>query len=218
MKRAKSKGELICDKLVEDILNNRIYPGERLVESDLAKRFAVSRMPIREALLKLEEKGFTTHRRNIGAVVTKVTGRRAREAFELLAELEAYAAEVAVIEGIDEKEIVYLQTQQDAIERQIKRGEYAEFNEMNLQFHSFFVSKTGNDTLQQIVADLRNRIRNLLPEELRAPRHIKAYLAFHRRIIDAVRAGDAFKAKDLMKKHLREAMKLWIESDSKFLS
>lgn len=68
-----SAADLVADRLREAILDGTLRPGDRLVEADLAERFAVSRGPVREAIRLLAPEGLVVLRRNRGAVVASPT-------------------------------------------------------------------------------------------------------------------------------------------------
>ena len=197
--------EIIYNKLVEDIVQGRINAGEKLLESELAKRFHVSRTPVREVLVGLEEKGYITLTKNVGAVVIKVSARKMQEIYDVVAQLEGYATRIVSTDKLGEKVISYLQTLQNQMEDSINKREYTRYVQKNTEFHEFFVKKCGNETLQQIVSDLRKRIYRLVTEGLTLPMHIDEYLASHREIIDAISARNPLKAEKLMKSHVEDA-------------
>ena len=68
-----SAADLVADRLRDAILDGTLRPGDRLVETDLAERFAVSRGPVREAIRLLAPEGLVVLRRNRGAVVASPT-------------------------------------------------------------------------------------------------------------------------------------------------
>ena len=61
--------ETAYDKLFDAIQSGDILPGDRLLETELAQRFSVSRTPIREAIRRLEAEGIVRHTPRIGAMV-----------------------------------------------------------------------------------------------------------------------------------------------------
>lgn len=68
-----STADLVADRLRDAILDGTLRPGDRLVETDLAERFAVSRGPVREAIRLLAPEGLVILRRNRGAIVASPT-------------------------------------------------------------------------------------------------------------------------------------------------
>ena len=85
---AKTIPETIVDALREDIARGVFQPGEALRQEELAARFGVSRIPIREALRQLEKDGVVTVQPNRGAFVTVFTDADVVEVFELRLLLE----------------------------------------------------------------------------------------------------------------------------------
>ena len=59
----------IYQKLLAAIENGDLRPGDRLLETDLAQRFGVSRTPIREAIRRLETDGIVAHKPRVGAMI-----------------------------------------------------------------------------------------------------------------------------------------------------
>ena len=85
--------EQITDKLKEDIVMARVEPGAPLRETELQKRFGVSRSPIREALRELERQGFVQIFTRKGAFVRELSLREIQNIYDVRAVLEALAAE-----------------------------------------------------------------------------------------------------------------------------
>ena len=82
-------------KLVLDAIDGGIFkPGDRLVESDLAERFGVSRTPIREALQRLETQSLLA-RDGRSLIVATLDHNQMTELYAVRAELEALAARLA---------------------------------------------------------------------------------------------------------------------------
>lgn len=202
--------EIIRNKLLEDILQGRINAGEKLLESELAEKFQVSRTPVREALLQLEKEEYITHRKNVGAVVKKISARKVQEIYEIVAQLEAYATEKAT-DKIGEKGISYLQTLLNRMKDSIKKKDYTTYVQENIQFHNFFVKNCGNETLQQIISGLRRRIYKVIAEGLTLPMHADRYSDWHRKIVNAISERNPVKAGKLMKGHVDEVRKRLLE-------
>jgi DNA-binding GntR family transcriptional regulator len=201
---------LIYSRLVEDIVNGTIYPGEKLLESQLAERFHVSRTPIREALLQLEKEGFVSHTKNVGAVVKKISIGKVREIYEIVTILESYALGQAV-EKLSEKDIAYLKDLQRSMEEKLLANQFSLYVKLNAEFHDYVVRKSGNETLRDIALDLRKSIYRLVVEGKTVPVHRKEYIKAHRAIIAALVKRDASNAADLMASHLRNTKDYLLE-------
>ena len=197
--------EIIFKQLVDDILRGRINAGEKLLESELANKFDVSRTPIREALLQLEKEGYTEHVKNVGATVKKISSRKIKEIFEVIAVLEGEATETAVTSKISPKELTYLKDLQKEMVLSAEDRDYIAYNRLNIRFHQFFLDRCGNETLSGIARDLRNKMYRLVSEGLSLPMNIEKYLKSHDQVLEAIASSNPELAHRLMKAHIREA-------------
>jgi DNA-binding GntR family transcriptional regulator len=197
--------EQIYHQLVEDIIRGRINAGEKILESDLAQRFKVSRTPAREALFQLEKDGYISHRKNIGAVVKKITGQKVQEIFDVVAQLEGYAVEKFVEihrPGIDVSPLLKLEEQMVDL---AKKKQFVEYQRVNIEFHQFFINRCENETLKETVMNLRNKVYKLVIEGLSLPANIHRYLSSHRKIIQTISSGNALNAGTLMRAHVYDS-------------
>ena len=85
-----------CRRAARRIINGRLEPGERVLEVELARRFGVSRQPVREAIRTLEREGLLTSLPNRGTFVTRVSLDDAIAIQDIRAQLEGLAARLAV--------------------------------------------------------------------------------------------------------------------------
>ena len=82
-------------QLADEIVRGALAPGSALDETDIARRFNVSRTPVREALRQLAASGLVEARAHRGAVVAQPSIERLSGMFEAMAELEALCAGLA---------------------------------------------------------------------------------------------------------------------------
>ncbi|CAN0238885.1 unnamed protein product, partial [Chrysoparadoxa australica] len=92
---AASQGNATYRRLLDEIREGRLMPGERLRETELAERVGVSRTPVREAIRQLEADGLVGHVPRIGASVRKLDYAEVMELYEMRAVLEGTAARLA---------------------------------------------------------------------------------------------------------------------------
>jgi DNA-binding GntR family transcriptional regulator len=90
-----SQGEAAYYRLYEAIRAGDFRPGDRLREIEVAKRMALSRTPVREALRKLESDGIVEHRPRLGAVIRTLSPSEVVELYEMRLVLERTAAQMA---------------------------------------------------------------------------------------------------------------------------
>src|SRR6266498_3517928 len=111
-----TKQERVYQAIRERILNGAYGPGYRVVIDSLAEEFAVSALPVREAIRRLEAEGLVIYRPNAGAQVAPADPGLFDEEMTVLAVLEGYATALAAPE-LSEKDIADLQAVNDRMVR-----------------------------------------------------------------------------------------------------
>jgi DNA-binding GntR family transcriptional regulator len=200
-------------------LQNRIiagdYPaGVRLRQELLAEEFGVSRMPVREALHKLQAAGLVEILPRRGAFVRRPSPEEIREAYVVRAELEGLAAGLAA-ELIDDSELAALREAaalfQSAVEELSAPGTEpalspaaAKWPQANDQFHEVMLMASGNQRLRETVAALHGSFpRNLTWSALSESTNLlRRNAAEHLAVLAAITAGDAAAARTAAKQHV----------------
>jgi len=218
--------EALVDRLAAAIqarvLAGEFASGERLRQATLASEFGVSRTPVREALRKLQAGGVVELEPNRGAVVRGPSAREVREAYEVRAELEGLAAELAATRIRDE-ELRRLHEAQELFRRSVKTllhwkrhreaGEappadaHDEWIRGNDLFHLAILDAAGNDRLRSTLADLHQSFpRDLTWIVLGESSHLlERNVAQHGAILEAIERRDPVEARRLMSEHVRKA-------------
>jgi len=193
----KTLREKIVEVLRDAIIRQKIRPGERITELEVAERFGISRTPIREAFRQLESEGFLTIVPRKGAVVSDIKEQDIRDFYEIKGILEGYAARRAV-ELMTEKDIVRLEQFNFEIEECAKRQDDSGMNRAHNAFHELILETCGNRKIQQVVAGLARqflRFRFYVATLV----HIDDILREHADIVAAIRSGDGARAETCMK-------------------
>jgi DNA-binding GntR family transcriptional regulator len=191
------------------------YPvGAPLRQELLAEEFGVSRMPVREALRKLEAAGVVQILPRRGAFVRGPSADEIREAYVVRAELEGLAAERAA-ELINDSELQSLRGAaelfQTAVEEFAARTPGAAFSMVdakwpraNDQFHEVILTAAGNQRLHETVLQLHGSFpRNLTWSAIsESSSLLRRNVAEHHDILVAIEAGDSAAARRAAKKHV----------------
>lgn len=143
-----SMSEYVYKKLKEGILSQKLYPGQKLIETDISDTLGVSRTPIRNAFVKLEEEGIVTILPNKGAHVINPTIEEITEAFTFRKHLELIATE-EIMEKIEEEDIKTLKVLIDKEIESYKQKDLATYIEINTQFHKTLVNISENRFLKE---------------------------------------------------------------------
>ena len=190
-KKSGSLREKIYNKLIGEIVTGQLNPGERLSEGSLAKRFHVSRTPIREALLQLEKLGYVAHQKNVGTIVKKISPEGVREIFEVVAALEGMAVELFGKLPPAPEDMAELAQLQKDLRQDTLDQDFASYYEGNRKFHDFLAQKSDNKTLLELTRTHRDSIYRIVARGSTLPLHIQEYLAGHDAIIEALQKGEA---------------------------
>jgi DNA-binding GntR family transcriptional regulator len=217
-------GQALVDQLASTIrsrvLSGEIALGERLRQETLAAEFGVSRTPVREALRKLQATGLVDLQPNRGAVVRGPTVREIREAYEVRAELEGLAAELAAtrirdaqLRELREAEGLFRRSISTLARSEHRRGGASvdgEWTRANDLFHRVIQEAAGNERLIRLVQDLhRNFPRNLTWASLSGSSVLlRQNVEEHRAILVAIDAHDGAAARERMIALVRHAGEL----------
>lgn len=205
--------ENVYHRLLSDILRGTVLPGESLIESDLAKRYGVSRTPIREAVLMLQREGLVIRKSNSRSFVRKISMEELEEIFDIITILEAHAAEKAICKGIEEAEIALLRSQVREMEEHIRNHDTLPYLDLNSKFHLFFVQKCGNATLHSTIFNMRCRIHRVSTYMgLSLIKHSEEYLNDHKKLIEAVAGRKPTLARKIMMAHNEKSKRNCIAS------
>ncbi|MFE0016954.1 GntR family transcriptional regulator [Mesorhizobium sp. NPDC059054] len=199
-KEARPSADSLVRILEDDILNAVLRPGERLDEQSLARRFEVSRTPIREALRHLASSGLVDIKKNQGATVKRLTTGELIEMFQVMAEYEGLSARLSA-RRMTKEDVVEMRKHHEQCAAMAEREDYGGFYETNNIFHDSIFRGSRNVFLQMESRKLRNRL-NVYRRHITTPRSMTKSVYEHGRIVEAITAGDAAQAHDLMREHV----------------
>lgn len=187
--------------LEDDILNSILKPGDRLDEQSLARRFDVSRTPVREALRHLASSGLIEIRKNQGATVKRLTTAELIEMFQVMAEYEGLSARLSA-RRMTTTEIAEMRKWNKECDALANKEDHDGFYAANNQFHETIFRGSRNEFLQEESRKLRNRLNAYRRHITTQPRSMARSVVEHNRIADAIKAGDEDTAHNLMRQHV----------------
>ena len=206
-KRQGTAPETIAAALRADILSGATRPGTLLRQEDIAARFAMSRIPVRDALRLLEAEGLVTIATNRGAQVARLSRGEVAEIYHLRGLLECDCLRLA-IPRMSETEL-------DRIERIRQRAEIdaatSEWNAGDWSFHEALYRPSGHDRQIEIIKGLRATSDLYAAAHLALPGQRKRWLADHRAIVAACRGGRTADAVATLSAHLAAARDFVLE-------
>jgi len=191
----------IYNKLRELIIYGELNPGEKIEESKITEDFGASRTPFREAIKRLEAKGYVETIHNRGAYVRKITVQEVENSLDVLSVLEGFAAYHAT-RNISDQEIEALEKIKEDLEELNREGKYRKYHEKNVELH-FMISKlSGNDFLHDLIQEIWDRIYKYRFIGLMVVNQIQNYLSGHQAIIGAIKERNPEKAEEEMRQHI----------------
>ncbi|MFD0375582.1 GntR family transcriptional regulator [Streptomyces sp. NPDC127112] len=188
----------VCTAIRDDIVSGFFGPGGRLTEEVLARRYGVSRVPVREALRTLESEGFVTTRRHAGACVAEPGEQEAADLLELRTLLEPLAAARAARRRT-EAHLKVLRGLVRLGQERARRGQGEDLRALGSWFHETLAQASGSPGLITLLTQTRHKIAWLY--EVRAPARPADSWADHGAVVDAVARGDAERARALTALH-----------------
>src|SRR5262245_5943678 len=200
--------------LADDIVRGLITPGAALDETELARRFGVSRTPVREAIRQLDASGLIVVRAHRGAVVARPSEERLLGMFEAMAELEALCAGLAA-ERMTAPERAALEAAHEELRALIHGGDPQRYHEANEAFHATIYAGAHNSYLAEMTHATRKRVQPFRRAQFRnLGRLAKSHLE-HDGVVVAILRGDREGAAAAMRLHIMtvcEAYEAYAES------
>ncbi|MGW5444047.1 GntR family transcriptional regulator [Streptomyces asiaticus] len=208
----------VCTAIRDDIVSGAYQPGSRLTEELLARRYGVSRVPVREALRTLESEGFVTTRRHAGACVAQPSEREAADLLDIRALLEPLGAARAA-QRRTEAHLKVLRGLVRLGRERAQGGQLGELRPLGDWFHETLAQASGSPSLAALLVQLRRKTawvyaaapgpRPAPPEGAVRPdpaaRAMESW-AEHGALVDAVARGDADRARALATAHTERAL------------
>jgi len=185
-------------------------PGDRLVESELAERFGVSRTPVREALQRLETQSLLT-RDGRSLIVASLDHNQLAELYVVRSELEGLAARLAARHATDE-EVRLLRAMIEEDRKLV--GDPSALARANRRFHKQIHLASHNRYLVQQLDLVHRSMALLATSSIAAEGRGAKTLEEHATIVEAIAAGDGDGAYMALKEHISRAFETRLRQDS----
>jgi len=199
----RTRAELACQKIADDILNGVFRPGERLEEVGLAKRYGLSRTPVREALRHLASSGLVHLNPRRGASVSLPDEGTLAELFEVLGELEAACARFAAVR-MSPSERAHLALSHKAALTAARAEDVEGYIACNRDFHRLIYGGAHNGSLLNTVVNMRGRMAPFSRAQFRLPGRLMQSHREHEQVMAAIFDGDPVGAADAMRCHVTD--------------
>lgn len=157
MEKAGSPANQVYTYIRNQIATRQIYPGNRIVEEDVAKKLGVSRTPIRTAFSRLNYEGLIDLVPNKGAFVAMPTVQDLKNVYEMRGLLEVQAFRNAVKCGVSEE---CKEKMRENLQKQAQlqgRFDLSVYANLNREFHMLIAEQSGNPYCEKFLRELHNK-------------------------------------------------------------
>jgi DNA-binding GntR family transcriptional regulator len=192
--------EIVTESLREAVLRGQLRPGERLDQAEIAERFHVSRMPVREALRTLEAEGLVRFYPHRGVVVNDLSPEEIEEVYSIRIALESMAVRLAI-----PRLTPLILGELDGIlgEMDLVKDDRLTWAVLNHRFHSRLYSASGQARLCGIIDTLRNTVQPYVIGNVSHAERAARAAEEHRELLSLCRHGDVPGAENMVRQHLR---------------
>lgn len=209
----KTKSQVIYEKLKLDIVNGRYKPHQRIILSDVAKRYDSSESPVREAIRQLEAEGLVVNTPYVGAVVTAISLKDLIKLYEIRKILEAKAAKLAV-KNIKIKDLEVLESIIKMLEKTFEEKKYESVHSLYKKYYKTLYAAGDNEYLYKIIFDLwdlsfRAPSTGILSEYRARTQQSKQSIQGLKKIVRALKKRDSDLVEKLIIKQKENALTGW---------
>lgn len=147
-------------KLRKWILEGTLAPGAQLRDKELAEHLGVSRTPIREALLRLEDEGLVKTKPNRSTLVSSIDFHNAFHLYSIVWTLERLALSQA-FGSITEEHIQHMIDANERFLQKMKAKDRFSALEADYDFHSVYIKLSQNQEIEKIIFEIKTKLKRL---------------------------------------------------------
>ncbi|MDH1007993.1 GntR family transcriptional regulator [Pseudomonas nicosulfuronedens] len=193
-----SASETIAKHLREAIISGQMAEHEPIRQDDIAQIFNVSKIPVREALKRLEAEGLVEFQRNKGALVTKISEPELAQMFEVRVVLEVQALRLAIPNMSD---ATFARAESICAEF-VGEDDIGRWAELNWELHACLYEPAQRPYLVGLIRSIHDKVERYLRLQMSMSDGKERADHEHHDILDACRAGDADRAARLLEEHI----------------
>jgi DNA-binding GntR family transcriptional regulator len=190
-------------KLKDAIRENEFPPVYQGSEQEIASRLGMSRTPVHEAVIRLQEEGLVRVLARRGVVVCAISADDMREIYEVIIALESAAAELLSERPSQERLSTAreLDSANKAMENALKKGDLTAWAKADESFHKLHIEHSRNQRLLRMYHTIMDQSHRARMITLRIRPQSEGSVKEHRSIVDAIKRGNPSEARELAKQH-----------------
>ena len=202
--------EQAATRLRQMLVENRIPPGAKLNERELADVLQVSRTPLREAIKMLAAEGLVELLPNRGAIAVALDEEDVHNTFEVMAGLEALSGELAA-RRITDDELAEIKAMQFEMMAAYTRRDLSAYYRLNARIHSAINAAAKNPVLTMTYNQVNARLQALRFRSNQDGEKWKRAVNEHEKMIEALSAHDADAMREVLLTHLNNKRDVVLE-------
>lgn len=197
----KPLSELIADQIKRSIWNKELQFGDRLLETELAEKFGVSRSTIREAFRIMEIEELVVSKARKGTYIAKFSDQDLEEIRELRTMIEARAF-IRAIPHLKGKHFQVLEGITAKMEQEAQKQNWNGLFDLDMEFHSYVVNLSGNSRIIKIYDSLQVQIRTVLMHLDQYYSSFDEFYNEHKELLEGLKTKDAQIIKEKVNNHI----------------
>jgi DNA-binding GntR family transcriptional regulator len=186
----------IYETLLKQIIDQRLKPGERLLEEQLGRDLGVSRTPLRDAITALARDGFIRVEPRRGASVRDFQLKDLIEVYDIRMALEGLAAKLAA--GNINHDVL------EHLANEFKNNDVRKLLKADTRLHQIIIERCTNVKLQEMLTNLGNLVQAFRTAGYRSTSRSKSATVYHIKIVKALMDRDGSTAERLMREHIEK--------------
>lgn len=199
--RSSTLADQVYEAVRNRILDGELEPGEFAREQELSSAMGVSRTPVREALGRLASEGFLERIPHRGFRVPTEAVSRILEVYPIVSALELLAGRLAFPE-VDDEDLEELRAINGELRDAMEAEDVDAAIELNNDFHALIADRSGNQTLIELLEELRMQIRRLETWYYSYRQHTEQSVREHATLIDALETGELERALAIFERNM----------------
>lgn len=196
-------GELAYADLKREIIEGDLLPASQWLEEELAVRLGMSRTPVREALVRLEQEGFVQITPRRGIRVRELTRRDVIEVNEVLECLELQAVERLATRGVAPEDMARLDATIAGMDEALARDDVHGWAAADYGFHRLVIELAGNRHLESVAMTFLDKAHRFRVKTLELRMKPRKSTSSHAATVEAIRRMDVEMALDIHRLHKR---------------
>jgi len=191
------------EALKEAIRDNIFAPGYQGSEQEIASQLGMSRTPVHEAIIRLQEEGLVRVLPRRGVVVCSISPDDMREIYDVIIALETACSELLAERPAEEREpiVAELSGLNTQMQSALAADDLVEWAKADGRFHQLLVERSGNGRLARMFHTIMDQSHRARMMTLRLRPKPTASVREHRAIVEAIRKGDPQAARERARRH-----------------